>query len=294
MPSLIRPSEGAEPFMDRAVRRLDDKSVRVGTGRGIALAVAVSAVIETFDFALHPAAAVSTPFALAVVLVAWLSTPAATIFAVVLASSLCGVQEFLVRGATVAPANVAVDAMLLVTLAALGALAYQLRRALAAVKRQAIRDSLTGLYNRRGFFELAAREITRSQRAGTPFTIVEMDLDGLKRINDVHGHDAGDVAIIRFAEHAAGRLRETDVLGRTGGDEFSLVLPLGAEAARAVIDKLIDIPPVEGQPELKVSAGAVSYPRASVSLHSALMAADREMYIAKALREGPSIVVIPD
>jgi len=294
MPSQIRPHEDAEPFIDREFRRLADVSFRLGTWQGVVLASVASIIVEVLDFVMHSTVALSTPFALVVVLVAWLSTPTASLFAVVLGTTLCSVQNVVARGVPVNAATVAVDAFRLLTLGALALMAHQLRRALTAMRTLAIRDPLTGLYNRRGFFELAGREVARSQRDGTPFTVVEMDLDGLKQINDAHGHAVGDAALVRFAKHAAGRLRETDVLGRTGGDEFSLVLPVGSDAAASVIRSLVDIPPTEGQPALRVSAGAVSYPRASVSLHLALIAADKEMYSAKAQGIGVSIVVMPD
>jgi diguanylate cyclase (GGDEF)-like protein len=294
MPGQIRVQEGGDSRTDRLIHRLADVSVSLGTGAGIGAAVAMSLLVEVGDVMLHPSSVLVTPFALVVVIVAWLSTPASTIFAVLLGSTLCSIQEVVVRHAPVVPSTIAADALRLLTLGALAFLAYQLRDALRDVQAAAIRDPLTGLLNRRGFFELAEREVARSQRDGSPFTVVEMDLDGLKQVNDAHGHAAGDALLVRFAEHAAGRLRETDVLGRTGGDEFSLVLPLGPAAAAAVIRDLIDVPDADGKPLLSISAGAVSYPRASVPLHAALIAADKEMYVAKVQGTGLSVVVMPE
>jgi len=89
-------------------------------------------------------------------------------------------------------------------------------------------------------------------------------------------------------------VRRIDVLGRTGGDEFSLVLPLGPEAAGAVVRKVIDVPSEAGKPELRVSAGVVSYPHAPRSLDAALVAADKRMYAAKKRFSGLDIEVVPE
>jgi diguanylate cyclase (GGDEF)-like protein len=101
--------------------------------------------------------------------------------------------------------------------------------ALAAARddlaRQAATDPLTGIANRRHFAEEAGRIIATAHRHGRPCALLEMDLDGLKAVNDTHGHAVGDELLLAFVRTCRARLREGDVLGRLGGDEFAALLP---------------------------------------------------------------------
>lgn len=91
--------------------------------------------------------------------------------------------------------------------------------------KQANTDVLTGIGNRRQFFELAGRELSRSIRSGSPLSLLLLDIDGFKRINDEHGHEAGDAVLKTFTATVAAVLRDTDVFGRIGGEEFAVLLP---------------------------------------------------------------------
>lgn len=105
-------------------------------------------------------------------------------------------------------------------------------RALAA-EAMAERDVLTPTLNRRGFVRELGRAMAFCRRHGTPASLLYLDLDGFKAVNDALGHAAGDAALVRVAELLAANLRESDALGRLGGDEFAvLLLGTGAEAAR--------------------------------------------------------------
>ncbi|GIH91744.1 diguanylate cyclase [Planobispora siamensis] len=109
----------------------------------------------------------------------------------------------------------------------------------ADLVEQAVRDTLTGLYNRRHLMEILAREIPRAAGEGTPLSVALIDVDHFKRINDTHGHDAGDVVLTHVAALLAGEVRHDDVVVRYGGEEFVLLLPgAGAEEARARLDDL--------------------------------------------------------
>ncbi|WP_051304498.1 GGDEF domain-containing protein [Chitinilyticum litopenaei] len=96
-------------------------------------------------------------------------------------------------------------------------------------------DPLTGLMNRRAFFERAAQEVARSARNHQPLALLMLDIDFFKRINDTHGHEAGDRALVRLADVLRGQLRNIDVLARMGGEEFALLLPDTDQVAAPLI-----------------------------------------------------------
>ena len=105
----------------------------------------------------------------------------------------------------------------------------------------ALLDDLTGVGNRRHLLQRLGEECARSDRSGEPFALLVIDLDGFKAINDTHGHAAGDACLQHFALMAQTRLRTGDMLARTGGDEFCVVLPAsrlreGAMIARRILD----------------------------------------------------------
>lgn len=100
-------------------------------------------------------------------------------------------------------------------------------------------DGLTGLFNRNTFAELTRRELDRAQRQGTPTSILVLDLDHFKRINDTWGHPAGDAVLKNLAAIASTTVRSTDLVGRLGGEEFTVLLPATSiEAARRLAEKL--------------------------------------------------------
>lgn len=121
------------------------------------------------------------------------------------------------------------ERMTAASLAAHAAVALENARLHAIVERQALVDGLTGIANRRGCEDALIHEIARSDRLGVPFTLVVADLDDFKQINDRHGHDAGDDVLRETASVLRHTLRESDLPGRWGGEEFVLLLP-GTEA----------------------------------------------------------------
>ncbi|APW41239.1 GGDEF domain-containing protein [Rhodoferax saidenbachensis] len=112
----------------------------------------------------------------------------------------------------------------------------QKQRDLERLTRQ---DGLTGLFNRNTFVELSRRELDRAQRQGSATTILLLDLDHFKRVNDTWGHPAGDAVLRHVATLASSTVRSTDLVGRLGGEEFIVLLPnTSAEAGRRLAEKL--------------------------------------------------------
>jgi diguanylate cyclase (GGDEF) domain len=108
-----------------------------------------------------------------------------------------------------------------------------------AAEAAADHDVLTPALNRRGFMEALGRTVAFCQRYGTPATLLYLDMDGFKGVNDTYGHAAGDAALIYVAQQLIKNSRESDAVGRLGGDEFALLmLNAGAEEGRDKADRL--------------------------------------------------------
>ena len=147
------------------------------------------------------------------------------------------------------------------------------------------RDGLTGLPNRRAFEEALAREVERAIRAGRPLSLVLLDLDHFKQVNDRHGHAEGDASLRLFARIAAHGLRPGDVLGRMGGEEFALALfDTDAEVARGVAQRIAAATRAASagtRARLTLSAGVAELDPAAATPGALLAAADRALYAAK-------------
>lgn len=151
------------------------------------------------------------------------------------------------------------------------------------LRHQAFSDSLTGLANHRRLFDVLHVEIARSQRTGREFSLLLLDLDGLKQINDQLGHLAGNRALCRVAEILKDSCRDTDTAARHGGDEFAVVLPeTGVASAALVTRRICELLENESEdPPLSVSIGIASFPRDAESIGGLLYAADRALYSMK-------------
>lgn len=173
------------------------------------------------------------------------------------------------------------------------ALASQLaevQRLQAQLKADAEHDHLTGLYNRRYLDATIQRELSRCQREQTPLTVMMLDIDHFKRINDAHGHPVGDTVLTQVAQVLGTALRAGDIACRYGGEEFLLLLPnmpLAAAQQRAetLRQSVAALRPQAGTQtlSLEISIGLASYPQHAQDAANLLARADAALYRAKTL-----------
>lgn len=154
-----------------------------------------------------------------------------------------------------------------------------------AVKEQAITDGMTGLYNRRYFEEYIKKEAIRAMRQNQKFTVIGLDLDHLKQINDTYGHNYGDIAIKAIAEVLKSNARSIDIAARMGGEEFNLILPgvdiEGGCIAAERIRKAIESVELEKIGRITASLGVATYPDQSDDIQELLELTDQAMYESK-------------
>jgi diguanylate cyclase (GGDEF)-like protein len=164
----------------------------------------------------------------------------------------------------------------------------------------ALLDDLTGVGNRRHLLQRLSEECARSERSGEPFSLLVIDLDGFKAINDTYGHAAGDACLQHFTLMAQTRLRPGDMLARTGGDEFCIVLPSstlreGAMIARRVLDVCRDDAVASAGNDIPIAAsiGVAQWNRQTGVFPDRLIAAaDHALYAAK--KEGKNRYAVYD
>jgi diguanylate cyclase (GGDEF)-like protein len=172
--------------------------------------------------------------------------------------------------------------------------ALRLRRAEAL----SVTDDLTQLYNSRYLNQVLRRETKRASRNGRPLSLLFVDLDGFKNVNDKHGHLAGSRGIAEAADVIRRSARETDVIARFGGDEFALVLPdTGSEGAVAVAERVREriaehrfLDTLGLDIHLTVSVGVATLPDVAASVEELVAAADGAMYRVKATGKNGVIV----
>jgi diguanylate cyclase (GGDEF)-like protein len=166
----------------------------------------------------------------------------------------------------------------------------RLRQVERDLSRLALHDDLTGLANRRAFVTVGERLLRLAERAGETVLVVYADLDGLKSINDRHGHAAGDETLRHAARLLRETFREADLVARIGGDEFCVLLPGQAAEAKAGIDRLREAVAAQspGFPSVALSLGVVEGSPGS-TLEDLIGRADAAMYADKALRSHRSL-----
>jgi diguanylate cyclase (GGDEF)-like protein len=170
----------------------------------------------------------------------------------------------------------------------LGLLAYTLWRSRRRFRTQARTDALTGIANRRHFLERARQVAGKNRSRPQTASVLVLDIDHFKLINDAYGHQAGDAAIRHVAMKASACLRSEDVFGRTGGEEFAALLPaMDDSAAWKVAERIrqvIEQTPLDHQGDqihLTVSIGLMSGQLTEDNIETLMQCADKVMYRAK-------------
>lgn len=153
---------------------------------------------------------------------------------------------------------------------------------------QAMTDPLTRTLNRRAFFRMAEREVLRASRHGKPVSALLFDIDHFKQVNDLHGHSVGDEVLVRLVDHVTACMRDEDLLGRLGGEEFGIVLPETSRLQAAVLANRIrdsvsglSFKGKHGAFGITISAGISAPYFNDIDILPALERADKALYLAK-------------
>ncbi len=161
---------------------------------------------------------------------------------------------------------------------------------LELLAHQSLHDELTGLFNRRAFDEMLAGAVSQAQRYGWQFTLVLLDMDKLKTINDSLGHPVGDAVLQMVGASLRSRLRTGDIAARLGGDEFALILPASTgDGVPPVLARLqVDID-AYGVDNVSLSAGRATCPLEAADMDSLYRLADERLYEEKRALPGSRV-----
>ena len=177
------------------------------------------------------------------------------------------------------------DVLILNTLADLLATALHNSFVFQKLQQQSITDGLTGIKTRRFFWEALSSEWKRASRSGRPFSVVLIDLDKFKEVNDTLGHLEGDLVLARVGRLLEQKCRQSNVVARYGGDEFVILMPeTGIEQAQVLAERLrlwLATDPMLEEHQITGSFGVASFPVHGFSMEDLIRVADAGMYVAK-------------
>ncbi|HKR00803.1 MAG TPA: sensor domain-containing diguanylate cyclase [Pyrinomonadaceae bacterium] len=187
------------------------------------------------------------------------------------------------------------EVLLLRTVADQVTVAVNHARLFSQMQQQALTDGLTGCFNRRSFEIQLERDLHMATRMRLPLSLILLDLDNFKRVNDTFGHEAGDLALRLLADGLREELRSVDTAARYGGEEFAVILPqAGLDGALIVAERLrhrIESMEVPGVGHVTASLGIATFPQHASSRDTLVVAADRALYDAKS--SGRNCICVP-
>ncbi len=264
------------------MRRLIDFISRLPKSGMFAAALALVAFFGLLDYITGPDLSIFILYLIPVFLGTWFIGTTAGVLLSVLSAVAWSLADRIYANAIIPYWNLAVEVSTFLVLTSLLAV---LKQSLDNEKLMARTDYLTGAFNRRHFMELAEMEMNRVQRYGHPFSVVYIDVDNFKAVNDTLGHHGGDRLLRSMSETIREDTRTTDVFARIGGDEFVILFPeTGFETAQSAVvkikNRLIDVMRAHAWP-VTFSFGLVTFLEPPSSVDQMIMIADGLMYDVK-------------
>jgi diguanylate cyclase (GGDEF)-like protein len=293
-------ASGTDGRASAVIDRLLHAARPVSRSTGVLLGVLIVGVTVAIDYALGPDIQFSVFYAFGPIVTAWCATRRDGILVAVLAA-LTSVALHLLNGELAAePLPLLLSLLIrLGSLTLIAVLVAQVRALTERLETLSMRDSLTGLLNRRALLERLDEEIARARRKATPLSLVYADVDWFKSVNDRFGHSVGDEFLVLVADALSQSLRPTDIAARMGGDEFVVLLPETDAAGTArIAERLAEqLDPLETRYGAGLSLGFSSFATPPDSAESAINTADSAMYDAKRARkagaDGPPAAIAP-
>jgi diguanylate cyclase (GGDEF)-like protein len=269
-------------WMARLVEYLDGRSKAV-----LWVSVAISlAVLGIIDYATGAELASSLFYLLPLMLASWTLGSASGRLVAVMSALIWQISNLLAGEKFASPFVPVWNTLVrLVIFLIFGNLTSEIRNLLKRQTELSRLDELTGVLNKRAFYEAADNELKRMRRSQRPLSAIFIDVDDFKAINDAHGHRAGDMLLRHLAERLQHHLRGTDIVGRMGGDEYAAVLPeMTCTAAQKVIPRLrktLQDEIAQSDWPVTVSVGVLSCESAPPDAEDMIQRADTLMYAAK-------------
>lgn len=268
-----------------------DRLAAAHPGAVWAFALLLAGLVTTADWWSHAEVAASLAYLVPIAVVAWARGRLA---AAVMAGTCAGAWltvDVMTHGDLAASATeIANFLVLLVAFLLTGQVLARLRGRLERERWLARTDPLTGIHNRRAFWNATKRELERCRRFAEPFSVAYLDIDGFKGVNDRFGHAAGDQLLRRIASLLQQELRQLDMVARLGGDEFALLLPgtnvFGASTVLTRLRDLLRSAPWRSQYAIDCSIGCVTVLVAPADVDAVVARADQLMYSMKRTGRG--------
>lgn len=255
-----------------------------------AIALGSALLVTLADWWSHAEVAASLAYLVPIGIVAWGRGRLAAVVFATLCAALWLFVDVQTNGQISTPTEVANLLVLLVAFQITGQVLARLRGRLERERWLARTDPLTGIHNRRAFWNATARELERCRRFAEPFSVAYLDVDGFKGVNDHHGHAAGDEVLRRISALLQQELRQLDMVARLGGDEFAVLLPgtnvFGASSVMTRVRELLRRAPWRSQYGIDFSIGCITVLVAPRDVDAVVAQADQLMYAMKRAGRG--------